>query len=71
MVGFCFDAEGGSPSDSRYMNDLFRNNGTAVLLERVPNDISLKFPGTRFQNNGTDIDNRCGHALELDEAVFE
>ena len=32
---------------------------------------SLKFPGTRFQNNGTDIDNRCGHALELDEAVFE
>lgn len=71
VVGFCFDAEDGSPSDSRYMNDLFRNNGTAVLLERVPNDISLKFPGTRFQNNGTDIDNRCGHALELDEAVFE
>ena len=56
---------------NRYMNDLFRNNGTAVLLDRVPNDISLKFPGTRFQNNGTDIDNRCGHALELDEAVFE
>lgn len=70
-VGFCFDAAYGSPSDSRYMNDLFRNNGTAVLLEQVPNDISLKFPGTRFQNNGTDVDNRCEHELELDEAIFE
>lgn len=70
-VGFCFDAEYGSPSDSRYMNNLFRNNGTAVLLTRVPNEVSLKFPGTRFQNNGTDIDNRCGQQLELDEAVFE
>lgn len=70
-VGFCFDAEHGSPSDTRYVNDLFRNNGTAVLLAQVPNDVSLQFPGTRFQDNGTDIDNRCGHKLELDEAVFE
>lgn len=70
-VGFCFDAEHGSPSDSRFMNDLFRNNGTAVLLEQVPNDAALQFPGTRFQRNGTDIDNRCGHKLELDEAIFE
>lgn len=70
-AGFCFDAEHGSPSDSRYMNDLFRNNGTAVLLEQVPNDIPLQFPGTRFQGNGTDIDNRCGHKLELEEAIFE
>ena len=70
-VGFCFDAGHGSPSDSRYVNNLFRNNGTAVLLEQVPNDAALQFPGTRFQDNGTDIDNRCEHQLELEEAVFE
>lgn len=70
-VGFCFDAEYGRPSDNRYVNNLFQNNGTAVLLAQVPNDVSLKFPGSRFQNNGTDIDNRCEHQLELDEAIFE
>lgn len=70
-VGFCFDAEHGSPSDSRFVNDLFRNNGTAVLLAQVPNDIPLQFPGTRFQSNGTDIDNRCGQELELEGAVFK
>ena len=70
-VGFHFNAEKGSPSDTQYVDNIFRNNGTAVLLEQVPNGVSLKFPGTRFQGNGTDIDNRCGQALELDEAVFE
>ena len=70
-AGFCFDAARGTPSDSRYVNNLFQNNGTAVLLVQVPNDVSLKFPGTRFQNNGTDIDNRCEQKLELDEAIFE
>ena len=70
-AGFCFDAEYGSPSDNRYVNNLFQNNGTAVLLAQVPNDVSLKFPGSRFLNNGTDIDNRCEHQLELDEAIFE
>lgn len=70
-AGFCFDAARGSPSDSRYVNNLFQNNGTAVLLAQVPNDVSLKFPGSRFLNNGTDIDNRCEHQLELDEAIFE
>lgn len=31
----------------------------------------MKFPGTRFTGNGTDIDNRCGQELVLDETVFE
>ena len=69
--GGCFDAARGTASNSRYVNNLFRSNGTAVLLVQVPSDVSLEFSGTRFQDNGTDIDNRCGHALELDEAVFE
>ena len=57
--------------DSRYMGDVFRNNGTAVLLERVPTRESLSFPDTVFSGNGTDIDNRCGQELDLSETVFE
>lgn len=31
----------------------------------------LKFPDTLFTGNGTDIDNRCGQPLELEEAIFQ
>lgn len=70
-VGFHFNAEYGSPSDNRFISDVFRNNGTAVLLEQVPNKLALSFPGTRFTGNGTDIDNRCGQEVDLSEAIFE
>ena len=30
-AGFCFDATRGTPSDSRYVNNLFQNNGTAGM----------------------------------------
>lgn len=70
-VGFCCDAEYGSPSDSRFISDIFRNNGTAVLLEQVPNQLALGFPGCRFSGNGADIDNRCGQQLDLSETIFE
>ena len=58
-------------SDFYYLNDTFRNNGTAVLLKRVPNELPLSFPDTLFTGNGQDIDNRCEQKLELDEAIFE
>ena len=70
-VGFHFNAETGSPSDTQFQDNIFRDNATAVLLERVPNQVSLKFPDTRFSGNGTDIDNRCGQPLELEGAVFK
>lgn len=71
-VGMCFDAED-TPlvSDNFYSDDTFQNNKTAILLKRVSSDTSLKFPGTRFTGNGTDIDNRCGQTLELEEAIFD
>ena len=43
---------------------------TAVLLERVPTDLPLNFQGASFAGNGTDIDNRCEHPLDLSGAVF-
>lgn len=70
-VGLHFNAENGSPSDTGYAENVFRNNGTALLLERVPTDLSLKFPGSRFTGNTADIDNRCNQPLELSSTVFE
>lgn len=71
-MGICFDAvDAPLVSDDFYTNDVFQNNETAVLLERVSGDTSLKFYGSRFTGNGTDIDNRCGQALDLSDAIFE
>ena len=70
-IGLHFNYDSGNPMDSRYMGDVFRNNGTAVLLERVSTKESLSFPEAVFSGNGTDIDNRCGQELDLSEAVFE
>lgn len=66
-IGFHFNAAGTNVSHTIYDGNLFRHNGTAVLLESIPTDVSLSFPGTRFEDNGTDIDNRCGQSVELDE----
>ena len=70
-VGFHFNSTSDNRNDHMYSGNLFRRNGTAVLLESVPGDQALYFEGTRFSRNGADIDNRCGQALELSGAVFE
>lgn len=58
-------------SGSRYDSNIFRNNGTAVLLENTGTDVSLSFNDSLFSGNGTDIDNRCGQELDLSGALFE
>ena len=70
-IGLHFNNDTGSPMDSRCMGDVFRNNGTAVLLERVPTEVSLSFPESVFSGNGTDIDNRCGQEVDVSQAIFE
>ncbi len=70
-IGFHFNSDGDSANDSRYNDNLFENNETAVLLENVPTNLELQFPGTVFRNNGTDINNLSGHNLILDETTFE
>lgn len=62
---------GNNVSDSQYDSNIFRNNGTAVLLENTGTDISLSFNDSLFSGNGTDIDNRCGQELDLSGALFE
>lgn len=70
QVGFHFNAEGNAVSHTTYSDNEFTNNGTAVLLESVPTEVSLKFPGSMFSGNGTDIDNRCNQALDISQAIF-
>ena len=71
QVGFHFNSTGGSASHSMYDHNLFRDNGTGVLLENVPTDIALNFQDSRFEGNGIDIDNRCRHPLDIAGAVFQ
>ena len=70
-VAFHYNSDGQSANHSMYNDNVFRNNGTAVLLDSVPTDIALDFQGTLFENNGTDIDNRCGHPVDDSQAVFQ
>ena len=70
-VGFHFNSDGGNVSHTMFNDNTFLNNGTAVVLERVPTDVALNFQGSYFAGNGTDIDNRCGQAVDIAQAVFE
>lgn len=70
-VGFHFNSDGGYVTHTMYNDNVFLDNDTAVLLERVPSQETLNFQGSRFTGNKTDIDNRCGHPIEIAQAVFE
>lgn len=70
-VGFRFNSTGDQASHSMYNDNVFRNNGTAVLLENVPTDLTLNFDNSLFVGNGTDIDNQCGQPLNIEHAIFQ
>ncbi len=71
-TAFHFMSTGSSAISSGYYRNDFRNNGTAVLLEKLPGiDFPLQFDECTFSGNGTDIDNRCGVSITLDGAQFE
>ena len=68
-VGLFYNSTGQSATDDRYFNNTFTDNGTAVLLMNVPTDLTLYFDGTTFSGNGVNMDNRCGHSVDLSHAV--
>lgn len=70
-VGLHFNSTGRSATHSMFDGNVYRNNGTAVLLENVPTDLTLNFAGTRFTDNGKDIDNPCGQPIDISQAIFE
>ena len=71
QVGFHFNSTGGSVSHTRFNDNQFLNNGTAVVLENVPTDIAMNFEGSLFSGNDTDIDNRCNQPLDISQAIFQ
>ena len=70
-VGLYFNSEGNSASHTRFNDNQFLNNGTAVILDRVPTEITLDFEGCLFSGNTVDIDNRCQQPIDISQAVFE
>lgn len=71
-VGLHYNTDtGASASDSRFTGNIYTDNSTAVLLERVPTSFELDFSGCVFTGNETDIDNRCEQPLNVSEAVFQ
>ena len=70
-TGLHYNAGGGFGSDTRFTGNTFRNNATAVLLEKVSADLVMDFDGCLFEGNGTDIDNRCDQPVSISQAVFQ
>ena len=70
QVGFRFNAEGTVVTRTQYANNEFFHNGTAVLLKSVPAESPLSFPGSVFEDNDTDIDNRCGREVNISQTTF-
>ena len=70
QVGFHFNAKGVSVTHTIYSNNEFSHNGTGVLLESVPAEVSLSFPSSTFVDNDIDIDNRCERSLDISQTTF-
>ena len=68
---FHFNTVSGTVTYYTYTGNEFADNGTAVLLESVPGDTTLFFDDSLFSGNDTDIDNRCGHSVDISRAIFE
>lgn len=69
-VGLDYDSGGSYVNDARFTGNTFRDNGTAVLLERVPGDIPLTFPDCRFTGNQINLRNPAGHPADLSYAIL-
>lgn len=70
QVRFRFNAEGTVVTHTQYANNEFFHNGTAVLLKSVPAESPLSFPDSVFEDNDTDIDNRCGREVNISQTTF-
>ncbi len=69
-VGLHFNTMDFYYSDSAILNCQFEENGIAVRATRLPEEITLLFPGTEFGNNVVDIHNSSGCAMDYGGATF-
>ena len=64
-IGLHWNSTDVTAVDSHYTGNIFRGNDTAVLLEQVSTDTVLNFGQCVFENNETDLDNRCSQPVDL------
>ena len=63
-TGFLFDSSRATSTRLEYPGNVFEDNETAVLLERVPGSGGeLQFDGCVFSGNGEDIVNESGYTV--------
>ena len=71
QIGLHINSTRSGISDSQFLDNQFTDNETAVVLENVPGEDTLSFDGCVFTGNGVDLDNLCGHAVDLSQASLE
>lgn len=70
-VGVKFDTSYSSAAGETYGDNVFRDNGTAILIARLHDLKVLKFPNCVFSGNGVNLDNPAEHPATLDGAAIE
>lgn len=70
-VAFHFNSAHYLAGSSDFGGNVFRDNGTALLLDTVPARYALDFDGCLFEGNDVDIDNPCAFPIDISRAVFQ
>lgn len=70
-IGYCFDSGESMLTNENFDWNEYVNNGVAVHLVRVPNDLALHFPDSLFSGNGTNVRNDWGGEADLSGATVE
>ena len=69
-IGFQFNSSTCQGRNHTFFGNIFTENGTAVLLSRIPGNSLIYFTNCQFSRNETDIDNRTQAPIDIDSAIF-
>ncbi len=69
-IGFQFNSSTCQGRNHTFFGNIFAENGTAVLLSRIPGNSLIYFTNCQFSRNETDIDNRTQAPIDIDGAIF-
>ena len=69
-IGFQFNSSTCQGRNHTFFGNIFTENGTAVLLSRIPGNSLIYFTNCQFSRNETDIDNKTQAPIDIDGAIF-
>lgn len=70
-IGYRMNSHHSQYSIETHSENKFINNGTAVLLEKIPSDRAIDFNDCVFTGNTTDIDNRTNNPIATTNSTFD